>query len=143
MVVEHDGRRRRTDLDDRSAFAHRLDHFLIELERSDELQRRHHFQFFFGIFQKGLQKAYAGRVDGDIDAAHLALGRLAQRLDIGFLGEIANRIMAADLFRKAFQFVFVAAGDKHIRTFVMHPPGNDLPHIVLARGSENDRSFSF
>jgi hypothetical protein len=142
MIVEHDRRGRRTDLDERPAVFHRLDHFLIELKRPDQLQRRDHFQLFLGIFQKGLEEADAGCIDRDINAAHLILGRLGKSLDIRFLGQVAKRVTAANLAGEALQLLFLPPGDQYIRTLIMQSPGNDLTHIVFASCSKNNRSFS-
>ena len=143
VIVEHDRRRGRTDLDDRSAICHRLDHLLIELERSDQLQRRHHLQFFLGVFEKRLEKTDAGRIDGDIHTADLALRRFGQSLDVGFLGQVAQRVMTANVLGKALQFFFFPSGNQHLRAFVMKAFGDYLPHIIFARGSQNYRFFSF
>ena len=143
MIVEHDRRGRRTDLNDRSAARHRADHRLEKLERADELQRAHLLQLLGGVFEEGPQQSPARGVERNRHAAHAFATLASQRFELRLSRDVAGKRKAADFAGEAFQFIHAPSGDQYLRAFVAKPLGDDLCHIVASGRAQYHRRFPF
>ena len=144
-MVEHDRCGCGGYLNDRAAAArlHGGDHGLHEEKRPLELQGGDFVEVLFRGFFKPFDKAPAGGVDGDVDAAERRRRGRGERVEIRPFGDIAKGVDAADLLGEAFQLVLVSARNDRMRAFKGETASDDLPHIAGARGPENNRCFVF
>jgi hypothetical protein len=139
VIVQHDRRRGRADLDDRTAALHGGNDRLIEHERALELQVHDLVEIGFAVLEEWREQAPASGVHGDIDRPILLPRERNEFLQIGFRCDVSGAGGASDCLRKPVQLVFLAAGHHDLGAFGSKSLRDVLTHIVPARCAENDR----
>ena len=125
------------------AARHLAQHRLEELIGADELQRGHLLQRLPGGVEERLQQTPAGRIDRDVDTAHLFDRRIGQLGKAAFLRDVARPPCSAGFLCEVFQHIGLATRDHNLRPFINEPARHDLAHIFRAARAQNDRPLAF